>query len=85
MQDVDVDHPDLTPREVPDQPLDSRTAVGPQGWPALDFAAPVAGRDPGLDDPHGQSIASVRAIRGDSERRIAERCDEFAEECKSRD
>ena len=78
MQELGIDLSDRVPRAVSDDELNECTVVATMGCSTLDLDADVAVRDWALDDPHGQSVEDVRAIRDDIERRVSELFDEYA-------
>lgn len=80
MQEVDIDLSDRLPRAVSDDELADCTVVATMGCSTLELSDDVAQRDWALDDPHGQSVETVRRIRDDIEERVANLFDEFASE-----
>jgi protein-tyrosine-phosphatase len=69
MRELDIDLSDRTPREVSDAELEACDLVVTMGCSTLSLD--VAVRDWALDDPDGQEIAAVRAIRDDISERVA--------------
>jgi protein-tyrosine-phosphatase len=78
MRERDIDLSDRTPREVATDELESCDVVATMGCSTLELDAEnVDVRDWALDDPHGQDLDTVRAIRDDIERRVEMLFDEF--------
>jgi protein-tyrosine-phosphatase len=69
MRELDIDLSDRTPREVSDAELEACDLVVTMGCSTLSLDVTV--RDWALDDPDGQEIAAVRAIRDDISERVA--------------
>jgi len=71
MQDHDIDLSDRTPREVSTDELESCDVVATMGCSTLELDADdVEVRDWALEDPDGQGLDQVRAIRDDIEQRV---------------
>ncbi|WP_152043331.1 low molecular weight phosphatase family protein [Salinigranum salinum] len=78
MRELDVDLSERTPREVSTAELEACDVVATMGCSTLDLdAADVDVRDWALDDPDGQDLDAVRAIRDDIEGRVVALFDEF--------
>lgn len=80
MEEVDIDLSGRVPQLVTDEQLNSCTVVATMGCSTLELDADVEVRDWALDDPHGQSIEEVRAIRDDIEQRVSDLFEEFTEQ-----
>jgi arsenate reductase len=80
MDELGIDISDRVPQSVPDDQLNSCTVVATMGCSTLELDADVDVRDWALDDPHGQSVEDVRAIRDDIEQRVSDLFDEFTEQ-----
>ena len=80
MQELDIDLSDRVPQPVSDDQLTSCTVVATMGCSTLELDADVDVRDWALDDPHGQSVEAVRAIRDDIEQRVSDLFEEFTEQ-----
>lgn len=77
MKDHDIDLSDRTPREVSTDELESCDVVATMGCSTLELDADDADvRDWALDDPDGQDLNQVRAIRDDIEQRVTDLFDE---------
>jgi len=78
MQDHDLDLSDrVVPREVSTDELESCDIVATMGCSTLELDADdVDVRDWALDDPDGQDLDQVRAIRDDIEQRVTDLFDE---------
>lgn len=73
MKDHDIDLSDRTPREVSTDELESCDVVVTMGCSTLELDADdVDVRDWALDDPDGQDLDQVRAIRDDIEQRVTD-------------
>ena len=73
MQDHDIDLSDRVPREVSTDELESCDVVATMGCSTLELNADdVEVRDWALDDPDGQGLNQVRAIRDDIEQRVTD-------------
>ena len=71
MNELDIDLSDRTPRAVSTAELESCDVIATMGCSTLDLDADgVEVRDWALDDPDGQDLDAVRAIRDDIERRV---------------
>jgi arsenate reductase len=77
MGELGIDISDRVPQSVSDDQLNDCTVVATMGCSTLELDADVAVRDWALEDPHGQSIEDVRAIRDDIEQRVSDLLDEF--------
>jgi protein-tyrosine-phosphatase len=80
MDELGIDISDRVPQSVTDDQLNSCTVVATMGCSTLELDADVDVRDWALDDPHGQSVEDVRAIRDDIEQRVSDLFDEFTEQ-----
>ncbi|WP_128225221.1 low molecular weight phosphatase family protein [Halobacteriaceae archaeon SHR40] len=80
MDELGIDISDRVPQSVTDEQLNSCTVVTTMGCSTLELDADVDVRDWALDDPHGQSVEDVRAIRDDIEQRVSDLFDEFTEQ-----
>ena len=77
MNELDIDLSDRTPRAVSTAELESCDVIATMGCSTLDLDADgVEVRDWALDDPDGQDLNAVRAIRDDIERRVIDLFDE---------
>ena len=77
MQDHNIDLSDRVPREVSTDELESCDVVATMGCSTLELDADdVDVRDWALDDPDGQDLDGVRAIRDDIEQRVTDLFDE---------
>lgn len=80
MAELDVDLSGREPREISTEELESCDVVATMGCSTLELDADVDVRDWDLEDPHGRSVAEVRAIRDEIEERVTALFDErFAE------
>ncbi|WP_248905615.1 arsenate reductase/protein-tyrosine-phosphatase family protein [Halocatena marina] len=73
MSEVDIDLSDRTPREISTEELLSCDIVATMGCSTLDVSeaeSSVDVRDWALDDPDGQDLDAVRAIRDDIRDRV---------------
>lgn len=77
MADLDIDLSDRVPREVSTAELESCDVVATMGCSTLELdAEDVDVRDWALEDPDGQDLDGVRAIRDDIEQRVIDLFDE---------
>ena len=77
MRDHDIDLSDRVPREVSTDELESCDVVATMGCSTLELnAEDVDVRDWALEDPDGQGLDQVRAIRDDIEQRVTDLFDE---------
>ena len=77
MNELDIDLSDRTPRAVSTAELESCDVIATMGCSTLDLDADgVEVRDWALDDPDGQDLDAVRAIRDNIERRVIDLFDE---------
>lgn len=82
MAELGFDLGDRTPREVTPEELQECDYVITMGCSAKDVCPATwsgENRDWGLDDPDGQDLATVRAIRDEIEARVSDLFDELAE------
>jgi protein-tyrosine-phosphatase len=78
MRELDIDLSDRTPREVSTEELEACDVVATMGCSTLQLdAEDVDVRDWALDDPDGEDLDAVRAIRDDIEARVAALFDEY--------
>ncbi|MDX1745364.1 MAG: low molecular weight phosphatase family protein [Halobacteriales archaeon] len=77
MREVDIDLADRTPRAVSTAELEACDVVATMGCSTLELDADVDVRDWALDDPDGQDLDAVRAIRDDIESRVVALFDEY--------
>ena len=78
MRELGVDLSDRTPREVSTEELEACDVVATMGCSTLQLDADdVDVRDWALEDPDGQDLDAVRAIRDDIEGRVVALFDEF--------
>ena len=77
MGEEGLDLSDRTPREVSTAELDACDYVATMGCSTLTLDADVDVRDWALDDPDGQDLDAVRAIRDEIEGRVAALFDEI--------
>lgn len=85
MREKNIDLSSQTPREVTPEELDDADYVITMGCSASDVCpATFTGenRDWGLDDPDGQGLDAVRAIRDEIEERVVALFDEVGTETK---
>ncbi len=83
MGERDVDLSDRSPREITPQELQAVDLVVTMGCSASDVCPATwngDNRDWGLDDPHGRSLETVRAIRDEIEHRVVRLFDELLDE-----
>lgn len=87
MAETGFDLRDRTPREVTPEELREVDYVVTMGCSAQDVCPATwsgENRDWGLDDPDGEDLDAVRAIRDEIERRVADLFDELIAEKRSR-
>mgnify|MGYP000140784610 FL=1 len=78
MDEIGIDLSDRTPREVSTETLNACDVVATMGCSTLELDADsVEVRDWALDDPDGQDLDAVRAIRDEIEARVSDLFDEF--------
>jgi len=78
MDELGIDLSDRTPREVSTETLNACDVVATMGCSTLELDADsVEVRDWALDDPDGQDLDAVRAIRDEIEARVSDLFDEF--------
>jgi len=81
MGEVGIDVSDRTPQAVSTETLERCDVVATMGCSTLELDADsVEVRDWALDDPDGEDLDDVRAIRDDIEGRVSDLFDEFADE-----
>jgi len=81
MDEIGIDLSDRTPREVSTETLNACDVVATMGCSTLELDADsVEVRDWALDDPDGQDLDAVRAIRDEIEERVVALFDEFVDE-----
>jgi len=81
MDEIGIDLSDRTPQEVSTATLNACDVVATMGCSTLELDADsVEVRDWALDDPDGEDLDAVRAIRDDIEERVAALFDEFVDE-----
>lgn len=81
MDEIGIDLSDRTPQEVSTATLNDCDVVATMGCSTLELDADsVEVRDWALDDPDGEDLDAVRAIRDDIEERVAALFDEFVDE-----
>ena len=81
MDELGIDLSDRTPKEVSTETLNACDVVATMGCSTLELDADsVEVRDWALDDPDGQDLDAVRAIRDEIEGRVSDLFDEFVEE-----
>lgn len=81
MREEDIDLSDRTPREITTEELESCEYVATMGCSTLDVSEAESNvdiRDWALDDPDGQDLDAVRAIRDDIQGRVIALFDEVA-------
>ena len=86
MQENGVDLSDRTPRNISTEELESCDYVATMGCSTLELdanASDVDIRDWALEDPDGQDLDAVRAIRDDIEARVQALFDEIEQEIAS--
>ena len=84
MRQEGVDLSDRTPREISTAELESCDYVATMGCSTLTLDAETDVRDWALDDPDGQDLDAVRAIRDDIEGRVEALFDEIEAELAER-
>jgi protein-tyrosine-phosphatase len=77
MAEVGIDLGDRVPRRIDEAELNACAVVVTMGCSTLELDADVAVRDWALDDPHGQDLQAVRAIRDEIRERVAALLDEL--------
>ena len=78
MDEIGIDLSDRTPRAVSTETLNACDVVATMGCSTLELDADsVEVRDWALDDPDGQDLDAVRAIRDEIEMRVSDLFDEF--------
>ena len=81
MDEVGIDVSDRTPQTVSTETLERCDVVATMGCSTLELDADtVEVRDWALEDPDGEDLDDVRAIRDDIEGRVSDLFDEFADE-----
>ncbi|QOS13417.1 arsenate reductase (glutaredoxin) (plasmid) [Haloferax gibbonsii] len=80
MQEVGIDISTQEPQEVSTGELNECDVVATMGCSTLELDADVEVRDWALDDPHGQDMETVRAIRDEIEQRVTDLFDEYVSE-----
>ena len=81
MDEIGIDVSDRTPQTVSTGTLERCDVVATMGCSTLELDADtVEVRDWALDDPDGENLDDVRAIRDDIEGRVSDLFDEFADE-----
>ncbi|ELZ76274.1 protein-tyrosine phosphatase, low molecular weight [Haloferax gibbonsii ATCC 33959] len=80
MQEVGIDIATREPREVSTPELNESDVVATMGCSTLELDADVEVRDWALDDPHGQDMETVRAIRDEIEGRVSDLFDQYISE-----
>ena len=81
MDEVGIDVSGRTPQEVSEETLEACDVVATMGCSTLELdAESVEVRDWALDDPDGQDLDAVRAIRDDIEGRVSDLFDEFVDQ-----
>ncbi|QCC50975.1 low molecular weight phosphatase family protein [Halapricum salinum] len=84
MSELDFDLSDRVPKEISDAELESCDYVATMGCSTLTLDAETDVRDWALDDPDGQDLDAVRAIRDDIEGRVGALFDEIEAELAER-
>ena len=84
MSELDFDLSDRVPKEISDAELESCDYVATMGCSTLTLDAETDVRDWALDDPDGQDLDAVRAIRDDIEGRVKSLFDEIEAELAER-
>jgi arsenate reductase len=80
MDEIGIDVSDRTPQTVSTETLENCDVVATMGCSTLDLDADsVEVRDWALEDPDGEDLDAVRAIRDDIEGRVSDLFDEFVE------
>ena len=77
MAEVGIDVGDQVPRRIGEAELNACTVVVTMGCSTLELDADVEVRDWALEDPHGQDLQTVRAIRDEIRGRVAALLDEL--------
>jgi len=78
MDEIGIELSDRTPRAVSTETLNACDVVATMGCSTLELDADsVEVRDWALDDPDGQDLDAVRAIRDEIEMRVSDLFDEF--------
>ena len=81
MDELGIDLSDRTPREVSTETLNACDVVATMGCSTLELDADsVEVRDWALDDPDGQDLDAVRAIRDEIDERVTALFDEFVDD-----
>ena len=81
MDEIGIDLSGRTPREVSTETLNACDVVATMGCSTLELDADsVEVRDWALDDPDGQDLDAVRAIRDEIEERVSTLFDEFVDD-----
>ncbi|WP_247010533.1 arsenate-mycothiol transferase ArsC [Halorientalis litorea] len=83
MAEAGVDITDRVPRSISTTDLEACDIVATMGCSTLELGVDgttVDVRDWALDDPHGQAIETVRAIRAEVRERVADVFDDIEEE-----
>ncbi|ERH00904.1 MAG: protein-tyrosine-phosphatase [Halonotius sp. J07HN6] len=81
MDEIGIDVSNRTPQTVSAETLERCDVVATMGCSTLELDADsVEVRDWALDDPDGEDLDAVRAIRDDIEGRVSDLFDEFADE-----
>lgn len=80
MDEVGIDLSDRTPQAISPETLNTCDVVATMGCSTLALDADsVTVRDWALEDPAGQDLAAVRAIRDEIEERVSDLFDEFVD------
>ena len=77
MAEVGIDIGDRTPQRIDTATLNECAVVVTMGCSTLELDADVEVRDWALEDPHGQDLQTVRAIRDAIRERVAALLDEL--------
>ena len=81
MEEVDIDVSGRTPQSVSTETLETCDVVATMGCSTLELDADsVEVRDWALEDPDGEDLDAVRAIRDDIETRVSDLFDEFVDD-----
>jgi arsenate reductase len=80
MQEIGIDLSTQEPQEVSTDELNECDVVATMGCSTLELDADIEVRDWALDDPHGQDMETVRAIRDEIEQRVTDLFDEYVSE-----
>jgi protein-tyrosine-phosphatase len=83
MDELGVDLSDREPREIPTDELNDCDLVVTMGCSTLSLEADVEVRDWALDDPDGQDLDAVRAIRDDIRGRVGDVFDDIESRLES--